>query len=327
METSARLKNVIASVILLLGFSARNLPAQEVSSRTYTLRDGSALTYQRPGFWRTMGAMPADIWTFTKDGFSKENLPWLGAITASTLILIHYDQQIYNGVRSDGKKLNISSKDRTRPYLTVGGLSIFRGPADLGSALYFIGDGWVTIGMFGYLKASSWITGDWRASQTANQLGEGLIATGFVTELMKNIAGRETPERQSANGGVWRMFPGLGEYVKNRPRYDAFPSGHLASSAMTITVLAENYPDNKYIWPVGGVLLGGLCFQMINNGVHWAGDYPLGFAVGYGLGKAIAAHGRTAAAHTAAPAKQQALTFEPYLTAYGATGVALRYRF
>jgi hypothetical protein len=206
-------------------------------------------------------------------------------------------------------------------------VAVFRGPSDLGSALYFIGDGWMTIGSFAYLKAYSLFKDDWRASQTANQLGSGLIATGLVTELMKNVAGRETPERQSAKGGVWRMFPGLGEYARNRPRYDAFPSGHLASSAMTITVLAENYPDNKYIWPVGGVLLTGLCFQMMNNGVHWAGDYPLGFAVGYGLGKAIAAHGRTAAAHTPAPAKQQALTLAPYLSPDGAVGAGMTYRF
>jgi hypothetical protein len=181
--------------------------------------------------------------------------------------------------------------------------------------------------MFGYLKVSSWITGDWRASQTANQLGEGLIATGLVTEAMKNVSGRETPERQSAKGGVWRMFPGLGQYAKNRPRYDAFPSGHLASAVMTMTVLAENYPDNAYIKPIGYTLLGGLCFQMINNGVHWAGDYPLGFAVGYGLGKVIAGHGRTSATHTAAPAQKQALTLQPYLAANGAAGLGASYRF
>jgi hypothetical protein len=27
---------------------------------------------------------------------------------------------------------------------------------------------------------------------------------------------------------------------------------------------------------------------MINNGVHWASDFPLGFALGYGYGKYIA---------------------------------------
>jgi hypothetical protein len=30
-------------------------------------------------------------------------------------------------------------------------------------------------------------------------------------------------------------------------------------------------------------------FQMVNNGVHWVSDYPLGIAMGYVIGK-IAAH-------------------------------------
>ncbi len=318
------MKNLIASLLLLFGFSSAALRAQEVSSRAYTLKDGSTLTYARPGFWRIMGAMPADLVTFTRDSFSTANLPWLGAVAGSSLVLIHYDQKIYDGVRREGKKLNISGKDKTKPYLTVRGVAVFRGPGDLGSGLYFIGDGWVTIGLFGYFKTAGWLKDDWRASQTGNQLASGLIATGLVTELMKNVAGRETPERSSGQGGVWRMFPGLGEYVKSRPRYDAFPSGHLATAVMSITVLAANYPDNAYLKPVGYTLLGGLCFQMINNGVHWAGDYPLGIAVGYGIGKAIASGGRTAAhAGPAAPA----VSFAPYLSPGGASGAMLTYRF
>lgn len=30
----------------------------------------------------------------------------------------------------------------------------------------------------------------------------------------------------------------------------------------------------------------------MNNGVHWASDYPLGLALGYGLGKVAVSHGR-----------------------------------
>ena len=327
METHPRLTSVFASLLLLAGLCSAPLRAQEASTRTYALRDGSRLVYQEPGFWRTMGSMPSDMGTFVKDSFTKDSLPWLGAITASTLILIHYDQAIYDGARKTGRKLSISSKDKTRTYVTVGGVALFRGPSDLGSALYFIGDGWVTIGAFGYLKIYNLFKHDWRASQTANQLGEGLIATGFVTELMKNIAGRETPERESGKGGVWRMFPGLGEYIKHRPSYDAFPSGHLASYTMTMTILADNYPDNRYIKPIGYTLMAGLCFQMMNNGVHWAGDYPLGFAVGYGIGKAISSHGRTAARRVPGTQEKQALSFAPYLSPYGGVGAQLAYRF
>ncbi len=326
MENSSRLKNVFASLLLLSGLCVQNILAQEVSSRTYALKDGSTLNYREPGFWRGIGSIPSDLGVFVKDSFKTESLPWLAAIGASTLILIEYDQKLYNNARRAGKKLNISTEDKTRTYLKAGGMSIFRGPSDLGSSLYFLGDGWISIGLFGYFKTTGWLKDDWRASQTGNQLAEGLIATGIVTALIKNITGRETPSAASGNGGVWRMFPGLKEYTAHRTRYDAFPSGHLATGVMSVTVMAENYPDNKYIKPIGYALLAGLSFQMMNNGVHWASDYPLGIGVGYGVGKAIAAHGRNAARRTG-PKTAPALTFAPYLSPYGATGVALAYKF
>ena len=326
MENSARLKNIFAVLLLLSGFCAQQVQAQEVSSRTYTLKDGSSLTYAKPRFWRTMGSGPSDIGTFLTDSFKKENLPWLAAIGASTLILIEYDQNLYNNARRAGRKLNISSEDKTKTYIKLGGVSLFRGPSDFGSALYFLGDGWINIGLFAYFKTHGWLKDDWRASQTGNQLAEGLIATGLVTEVIKNITGRETPSAASAPRGVWRMFPGFKEYVAHRTRYDAFPSGHLATGVMTVTVLAENYPDNKYIKPIGYTLLAGLSFQMMNNSVHWASDYPLAIGVGYGLGKAIAAHGRTAASR-GPKTEATALSFSPYVSPYGGVGAGLAFKF
>ena len=35
-----------------------------------------------------------------------------------------------------------------------------------------------------------------------------------------------------------------------------------------------------------------LGFAMLNNGVHWAGDYPLGIAMGYVFAKVAVDHGR-----------------------------------
>lgn len=318
------MKNII-SLLLVLSFCVPVL-AQDAPTRTYTLKDGSTRTYAEPGFWHAMGSIPADLGGFFKESVKKKNLPWLAAIGASTLILIEYDQKLYTNARRVGKNLNISREDKTKTYIKLGGVSLFRGPSDLGSALYFLGDGWISIGMFGYLKTVGWLHDDWRASQTANQLAEGLIATGLVTEVIKNITGRETPSAASGNGGVWRMFPGLKEYEAHRTRYDAFPSGHLATGVMTVTVLAENYPDNRYIKPVGYTLLAGLSFQMMNNGVHWASDYPLGIAVGYGIGKAIAATGRSAAKRSG-PAAASPVTFAPYISPAGAAGVSLAYRF
>ena len=55
----------------------------------------------------------------------------------------------------------------------------------------------------------------------------------------------------------------------------------------TVTVIADNYPEYKYIRPLGYSLMALLGYSMINNGVHWASDYPLGLAIGYGFAKVI----------------------------------------
>ncbi|HAH31883.1 MAG TPA: hypothetical protein DCL44_06165 [Elusimicrobia bacterium] len=296
------------------------------SYRTYSFKDGTSLSYSKPGFLKTLGAGPADFGSFVSDSFKKDKLPWLAAIAASTLILIEYDQEIYNGTKRLGKKFSISTEDKTTTFLKVGGVPVFRGPTDLGSAMYFIGDGWVSIGLFGTLEAYGLLKDDWRSQTTAHQLVKGLLLTGFATASIKNITGRETPSAASAPRGVWRFFPGFKEYIKHRTRYDAFPSGHLATAMMTLTVMTENYPEKKYIKPLGYTLMAALSFQMVNNSVHWASDYPLGLAIGYGIGKAVAVNGR-ASARRSGPQKTSGLNFYPYVTPDGSVGGGLAYRF
>ena len=113
------------------------------------------------------------------------------------------------------------------------------------------------------------------------------LALGASTQILKYSTGRETPGSATAPGGKWRPFPSVSNFNNNKPKYDAFPSGHLATFVSAVTIVAENYPRVKWIKPVGYTIAGLLSFAMMNNGVHWAGDYPLGFALGYGFGKFI----------------------------------------
>ena len=328
------MKGVLIFLLLFPGYFNRAFAGQnpaDVSTssyRTYSFKDGSSFSYSKPGLFKTLGRAPADFGGFVSDSFKKENLPWLAAITASTLILIEYDQKIYDNTRRFGKKLNISSADKTRTYLKIGGVSLFRGPSDLGSAMYFLGDGWISIGLFGSFEGYGLLKDDWRSARTAHELVEGLLLTGFTTEALKNVAGRETPSSATAPRGVWRLFPGLNQYMKHRTRYDAFPSGHLATAMMSVTVIADNYPEKKYIIPLGYSLVGLLSFQMVNNGVHWVSDYPLGLAIGYSIGKVIAAGGKTVVKQSAsANPRGTALRFSPVILPDGAIGPGLAYNF
>ncbi len=275
-------------------------PASAV--RVYKAGDES-LVYAKPAFWGTIARGPRDLLSFTENSFSKASLPWLAAITASTLILIEYDQKLYAGAQKVGDKLNISKKDKTKPFLKIAKIPVFRGPTDLGSAMYFLGDGWISLGLCAYFETYGLINDNWRALATGHELVEGLLLTGVTTEAIKLSVGRETPSSATGNGGVWRFFPGLNKYMKHRTRYDAYPSGHLATGMMAVTVISENYPEKTFIQPIGYTLLGLLSFQMMNNGVHWASDYPLGLGIGYMIGKTIAANPGRSAGKTASALK------------------------
>ena len=77
----------------------------------------------------------------------------------------------------------------------------------------------------------------------------------------------------------------IGKYYSSVPAHDAFPSGHLATAMMTTAIISMNYPEYKFIKPVCYSLMGLCGYQMLNNGVHWMGDYPLALALGYSIGR------------------------------------------
>jgi hypothetical protein len=319
------------SILCFAALNAQVLPAASeipaiVSSTAAGVRVYKAgsedLVYPKPALWGTIAKGPGDLLAFTKNSFSKESLPWLAGISAATLILLEYDQKLYAGAQKAGGKLNISTRDKTRSFLKIGGIPVLRGPTDLGSAMYFLGDGWISLGLCAYFETYGLVKDDWRALTTGHQLVEGLLVTGFTTQLLKRSTGRETPTASTGDGGVWRMFPSFGEFQSHRTRYDAFPSGHLATGMMTVTVIAENYPEKKLVKPIGYTLLGALSFQMMNNGVHWASDYPLGLGIGYMVGKAITAHSGNKAKKAAS-----ALKLYPSIMPGRPLGLNLAYRF
>ena len=136
-----------------------------------------------------------------------------------------------------------------------------------------------------------------------------MASAGFLTQVLKHITGRtspfkgvdwENPEnstRRWNNGDTnvkdhWDFFPNQIEYHEHVSSYDAFPSGHLAVYMSTLTVIAENYPEYPIIKPVGYTLMTLLGLQMMNNGVHWASDYPISIVMGYYLGKIAVDNGR-----------------------------------
>lgn len=263
-----------------------------------------SILFYRPKPFQFAKNVPSDFYLLGKTAFSKKNLPKFGLILAGTALLVAVDQPILDAAQQFGRHINLhaTNEDRNNTKdvnLKFGGksITIIELPRTVNGAFYFIGEGWPSIllasGFYSYGLAAN----DYRARQTASQLAEMFITLGITTQFLKRISGRESPFRAMDDsgsghpGGVWHPFPLPLHYQHDVSRHDAFPSGHLATAMATVTILAGNYPDNKYIKPVGYTLMGLLGYAMLNNGVHWISDYPLAIAIGYSCGKIALSRG------------------------------------
>ena len=254
--------------------------------------------YTRPALFDWLKKAPADIRDYGRETFRRKNTAAILIVIASTALLLVADQYLVDKAHNLGDHLGITHTQYQKTFLELPIPGVkkkpgIEGPFDSGSALYFIGDGWVDLGLAGSFLGYGLAKSDNRALRTSSELAESILAGGTVVQVLKHVTGRESPFTTNTPGGVWRFFPNQFDYASNVPKYDAFPSGHLCAAMSAVTVIADNYPEHTYVRPVGYTLMGVLGFQMLNNGVHWASDYPLALAMGYGFGKIAVRKGRT----------------------------------
>ena len=290
--------------------------------------DGEDYIYKRPKTFDFITNVPGDYVNFGKSAFRREHTLANVGIVVSTGLLIAADQKIYDEISRWGRELGIGNGDNTTTFISVADVPVFRGPTDFGSLLYFIGDGWTHLGFSLSFLTAGLINDDNRAMQTGSQIAQGMISCGLSTQFLKHITGRETPSRASQPGGIWRFFPDQVDYHKHVPKYDAFPSGHVTTAMMTLTIISENYAEYKWIRPVGYSLITILSLQMVNNGVHWASDYPLALGMGYLIGKIAVNSGREQAVKNKDNESQMSnLIISPYLQTGRTYGVSFQYTF
>ena len=280
----------------------------------YTVAPGVSWHYDKPKAFSWAYHIPRDLGQFPKFAFRSENKGTLLGIAASSVVLWAFDQGIVDGAQQFGRftGLKAASTQKTLVYIPfrIGSAKLpfeFNVPDNLNSTFYYLGDGWTHLAV----ASSFWIYGgikkDNRALRTSSQLGEAIFSTGLVVQTMKRLTGRQSPYVATQPRGEWNFFPSYSTYQNFVPNYDAYPTGHLATAMATVTVIAENYPEYRFVRPVGYSLMGLLGYSMLNNGVHWASDYPVGIALGYAFAKIAVRNGRTrveapAADSTTAPA-------------------------
>ncbi|HRI23994.1 MAG TPA: phosphatase PAP2 family protein [Ferruginibacter sp.] len=260
-------------------------------SGSFYAQDRGTGTYKKPKRFSFITDIPRDAAQFSRHTFRKNNLANLAIIAGTTATLFLADQSITNTVQHNFREAGIHATENYSPIIQVntGGTKTTIGkiPHNINTAFYNFGQGSSTLFMAAGFFILGKIKKDNRALLTASQLTESFIVMGVSTQLMKYATGRENPSEATARRGRWRPFPSWKDFQDNKPRYDAFPSGHLATFISTVTIIGENYPEIKWIKPVGYSLAALISLAMINNGVHWASDYPLAVALGYGFGKLI----------------------------------------
>ena len=296
---AALLAALTAAGLLSTGTAAAaEAPVADAGGACHRVDAARVACYETPRFYSFLLDGPLDVGRWLKSSFRRENALAIGGLGVATVALLLVDQDLSRAAHDAGRAVHVSGTGKQKDV--VPGIPI-QYPTDLGSGLYYLGDGLVpvgiTVGLLGYGLAAS----DSRALQTTSQLAGGLVSVALVVQTLKHVTGRQSPSRATEPGGMWQPLPDPTVYQKNVPAFDAFPSGHLATAMVTVTVLAENYPEYRLVRPIGYGLMALLGFQMMNNDVHWASDYPLAIAIGYGIGKTAVAHGRTVVESAAAP--------------------------
>ncbi|MBL8024115.1 MAG: phosphatase PAP2 family protein [Elusimicrobia bacterium] len=284
----------------ILLFSSYPLSAEtpsEVPSLDLPVHVRRGYGYTRPHPLAFITHQPSDMKMAWQRTFKKENILPLSLLAAGTGVLIVLDQYLFERTYKAGDTLNITheSEQNTLADITLPGSYKVRlnGPNNIGTGLYFLGDGITHAAIAGSFLTVGLMASDNRALQTASQLVEGILANGIVVQLLKHTTGRENPNTATQTGGKWQFFPNQKDYAKHVNKYDAFPSGHLSTAMVTVTVISSNYPEYKFVRPLGYTLMGALSFQMVNNGVHWYSDYPLAIAMGWMFGKIAVDRGRS----------------------------------
>jgi hypothetical protein len=284
------LKKLISLLVVTFCITDVTLAQRQDSLfRAYHVND-TTYYYPKPKQFAFVTRFPATYAGAARIAFKKESLRNWGIIAGSTVVLLLIDQDIADKVHQGSRFIGL---DNERKYgrsfaFKIGGtkVDIYDVPKNLNTAIYSIGEGIPPLVIGAGLWGFGLIKNDYRARSTASQIVQATVATGFMTQFLKRTTGHESPFRATQPGGRWRPFPKPSTYQANVSRYDAFPSGHMGTMVSTYVVLTENYPEKRWIRPVGISIISLVGLAMINNDVHWASDYPLAAGMGYAFGKA-----------------------------------------
>lgn len=292
------LQNINAQVLCDTTYSGSQTNSSTVSDSSLT----TVSTEHSSVKWYSMFTdVPLDCYNFGKEIFKSSNIPTVVGLTALTGFFIYTDgstaHQFHRYYRESPK---------------------FR---DLNDGVAFLGDGRFHFILAAAMGATGFFVDNSQMLRCATQLVEAELATGLTVQILKHITGKESPQAASAPRGRYRFFPSIKQYHENQQKYYSFPSGHVSTTMAAVTVIAENFPDQHWIRPVGYAAVGLIGISLVNKGWHWYSDFPLAVAIGYVFGKVISHKDE----QEAAPKNEEGVSFHP--TFFDGPGIGITYRF
>ncbi|MBI2604859.1 MAG: phosphatase PAP2 family protein [Deltaproteobacteria bacterium] len=246
--------------------------------------------------------IPGDYAAWWKDTWQPSTLPAFTLVTVSTAGLVITDYQTW--------------KPFSRRYEKGGTYKSISDTFAVG------GEGIFQFGLAGTLAVYGGIAGDKRALRTASQIVESILITSGVVQFLKHATGRESPSAASTPTGRWVAFPSIKRYYSRVSQYDAFPSGHLATTLTTIHVAAFNYPEAaSWIYGLGYPFATLVAFGLVATGGHWWSDYPLSIMFAHQFAKVVTRNNGSPVEKTSLLSPRM----QPMMT--GAPGVLLSWDF
>jgi PAP2 superfamily len=262
------------------------------AGRRYDLGSDGSWSFHRPVRLRALREVPATLGGSLAAAVAPRNAGNWALVAASSLALYAGDEYVLDKTRMLARHAGLPP-NHPSANLRFAGMKL-PVPTTFASGLYFLGDGMTDVLVASGFLVHGLVHDDNRARTTASQILTGLVSLGVYTQVLKHSFGRQTPSEATVARGEWRPFPPLGDYNRNVPGYDAMPSGHLAAAFSTVEIIALNYPETRWVRPVAYPILSVLAATMVNNGVHWASDYPLALLIGGGVARVVTARGRVA---------------------------------
>lgn len=268
----------------LLGASSKEA-APDSQQSTAQVADNS--NQSKISLWNIFKKIPATGKETISSSFTEDTLPGWGLVLGSSLLLYGFDEPIYSGVQDLGRSVGVTGDNEYKVILRMGDMKILQLPKNKSAFFYYLGDGWMHAGFAAGMMVYGQTKSNNRAYNTGVMIIHGMMLTAIFDQILKRSFGRESPYVKTQDRGAWHPFVSFKKYQKNTPSYDAMPSGHIMTATLTFTVLSEQYAEyRRPIFYTELAYLTILGLQMVNIGVHWASDYPLGIAMGYMIGKA-----------------------------------------